>query len=110
MNQLFVNAAWKKVSRIRRIFLITLILITTVVACLFMSNILPHKGSTGLEVAMVLVFGALFAWISIGFWMATAGFVTLMRKYDRFAITSTCLESNRRGELSGRTAILDPHL
>ena len=108
MNQVFVNAAWKKVSRIRRIFLITLILTTTVVACLFMSNILPHKGSTGLEVAMVLVFGALFAWISIGFWMATTGFVTLMRKYDRFAITSTCLENNRQGELSGRTAILIP--
>ncbi|HPD61373.1 MAG TPA: glucans biosynthesis glucosyltransferase MdoH [Thermodesulfobacteriota bacterium] len=108
MNQISVNAAWKKVSRIRRIFLIILLLSTTVIACLFMSNILPHKGSTGLEVAMILVFGALFAWISIGFWTAMAGFVTLMRKYDRFSITSTCLESNLQRKPSGRTAILIP--
>ena len=108
MNHVVVNPAWKKVSRIRRTILLIIILTTTGVACSFMSNILPHKGSTGLEVAIVLVFGALFAWISIGFWTAIAGFVTLMRRFDRFAITSSCREKACRGELPARAAILIP--
>jgi len=104
MNQILEKVAWEKVARRRRFFVILIILSTTLVACWFMANILPHKGATRLELAMVIVFGALFAWISIGFWMAIGGFITLLRRYDRFAITSTINTRN----ISSRTAILIP--
>ena len=42
-----------------------------------MVNVLPHQGATWLEVAIVVFFGALFGWISIGFWTALLGFSTL---------------------------------
>ena len=41
------------------------------------SNVLPHQGGTWLEVAIALFFGALFGWISIGFWTAVLGFLLL---------------------------------
>ncbi|MCX8012628.1 MAG: glucan biosynthesis glucosyltransferase H, partial [Desulfobacterota bacterium] len=106
MSQILDKVVWLKVARRRRLFLILVILSTTLVACWFMANILPHKGTNILELAMVIVFGALFAWISIGFWMAIGGFLTLLKKYDRFAITSnTPLNTSN---ISSRTAILIP--
>jgi membrane glycosyltransferase len=52
-----------------------------------MVNVLPYKGRTWLEVAIAVVFGALFGWISIGFWTAMLGFWVLLRGGDRFDIT-----------------------
>jgi membrane glycosyltransferase len=65
-----------------------LVLIPSIVASGFMANVLPHKGGTWLEIAIMIFFGALFGWISIGFWTALLGFWTLARGRDRFAITS----------------------
>jgi membrane glycosyltransferase len=41
------------------------------------------------ELAMAIAFGALFGWISVGFWTAVFGFFVLLRGGDRFAITKT---------------------
>jgi membrane glycosyltransferase len=71
----------------RRVLLAILVLIPSVLASGFMVNVLPGQGRNGLEVAIVLVFGALFGWISIGFWTALFGFFILLRGRDRFAIT-----------------------
>lgn len=76
---------WEKAARRRRALVSVLILGSTLVAATYMANILPHRGRTGLEIAMVGVFGALFAWISIGFWEAVFGLFTLVRRCDRFA-------------------------
>ena len=47
------------------------------------------RAQTWLELAIVLFFGALFGWISIGFWTAVLGFFTLViAPRDRFAITN----------------------
>ncbi len=78
---------WTRVARRRRWLLVLLILLPTLIASNFMAEVLPYKGRTGLELAIVVFFGALFGWISIGFWTATLGFFTLVRKRDRFAIT-----------------------
>jgi len=58
-----------------------------------MVNVLPNRGSTWLEVAIVAFFGALFGWISIGFWTALLGFLTLVR-HDHFAITTLAPSSD----------------
>jgi membrane glycosyltransferase len=61
-----------------------------------------------LEGAIIVVYCVLFIWISLGFWTAMAGFWTLLKKDDRFAVTRS------RGPLDApirphvRTAILFP--
>jgi membrane glycosyltransferase len=77
---------WTRVAFRRRLLLATLVLLPTIVASGFMVNVLPRGGGTALEVVIVVVFGVLFGWISIGFWAALMGFYCLVRG-DRFAIT-----------------------
>jgi membrane glycosyltransferase len=52
---------------------------TSAVASSYMASVLPQQGRTALELAIALVFGALFGWISIGFWTAIAGCWVLIR-------------------------------
>ncbi len=79
---------WVRVARRRRILLLLLVLAPTVIASAFMVNVLPYQGRTWLEFAIVAFFGALFGWISIGFWTALLGFWVLVRRRDPFAITN----------------------
>jgi len=99
---------WVWAARRRRVLLMLLVLVPSIIASGFMVNVLPHQGKTWLEVAIVLFFGALFGWISIGFWTALFGFYTLMRKRDEFVITN--LDPRDAEPLSGsaRTAIVMP--
>ncbi|HET6304234.1 MAG TPA: glucans biosynthesis glucosyltransferase MdoH [Myxococcota bacterium] len=98
---------WTRAARRRRALLVFLVLIPSVVASGFMQNVLPHRGSTWLEAAIVLVFGALFGWISIGFWTALLGFVTLLRR-DRFAITARGRGRDTALDPAARTALVMP--
>lgn len=70
----------------RRLLIGALILSSSFFASLRMADVLPHGGTKKLEVAIVVVFAILFAWISIGFWEAMVGLFTLMRGKDRFAV------------------------
>jgi len=79
---------WTRVAHRRRLLLAALVLLPTTVASRFMVHVLPHGGDTWLELAITVFFGALFGWISIGFWTALFGFAILVRGRDRFAITS----------------------
>ena len=82
---------------------------TTLIAGSYMARILPHQGRTGLELALVSFFILLFAWISIGFWTALLGFIILLRRYDRFALSNTIGETDSAAAPeSERTAILVP--
>jgi membrane glycosyltransferase len=98
---------WTRVALLRRLLLGVLVLIPTIVASGFMSNVLPHHTSTWIELAIVIFFGALFGWISIGFWTALLGFFTLVLR-DRFAITA--LNGNDDAEIAPEalTAICMP--
>jgi membrane glycosyltransferase len=78
---------WTRVAHWRRLLLVLLVLVPTTIASAFMVNVLPTQGRTWLEVAIVATFGVLFGWVSVGFWTALFGFVTLVRGRDRFAIT-----------------------
>jgi membrane glycosyltransferase len=103
---------WFWVALRRRALLGFLVLIPSVVAAGFMVNVLPHQGRTWLEVAISFFFGALFGWISIGFWTALLGFFTLLRRRDRFAITRLAAPDAQddavRLDPSVRTAIVMP--
>lgn len=99
---------WTRVAHRRRFLLSTLVLIPSTIASGFMLNVLPQQGSTWLEFAIVLFFGALFGWISIGFWTALLGFFTLLRRHSRFAITNIPPEEAGEFRPAGRTAIVMP--
>lgn len=99
---------WVWTARYRRVLLILMVLAPSFVASAFMVNVLPHQGKTWLEVIIVLFFGALFGWISIGFWTALFGFYTLVRKRDRFVITSLDEKQEEPIAAGTRTAIVMP--
>lgn len=101
------EASWSVVAGRRRIVLAFLIFGPTAVAVLRMGAVLPHGGGTVLEKVLLLVFALLFAWISIGFWTAMAGFFTLIRRVDRFAITRP-QPSDTPPRADVRTAIVFP--
>jgi membrane glycosyltransferase len=98
---------WVRSARRRRRLLAGLVLLPTIVATGFMTEVLPHQGGTWLEVAIALVFGLLFGWISIGFWTALIGFGLLVGR-DRFAITSTIADPPAPIAPDARTAIVMP--
>ncbi len=105
----YLNEPWMKKAARRRLVLGTLIFAPTVFAALNMGAVLPHKGTTALEMAILAVFSILFAWISIGFWTAMAGWWTLMRRFDRFVITTTKeREDDEKDDRGAMTAILFP--
>ncbi len=107
MNKV-LRQPWEKAARRRRITLLFLIIGSTVLASSYMADVLPQKGTLPLERVIVLIFGALFAWISIGFWEAVAGFFTLLRRYDQFIITRSVDEQDTSIPSDVRTAILIP--
>jgi membrane glycosyltransferase len=99
---------WTPVAARRRALLAFLVFLPSVVASGFMVNVLPRQGGTWLEVAIVVFFGALFSWISIGFWTALFGFVILARGRERFAITNMDGTDDAPIEDAARTAIVMP--
>ena len=99
---------WLPAARRRRLLLAGLVLIPSVIASGFMVNVLPQQGSTWLEFAIVVFFGALFGWISIGFWTALLGFFTLVGPRSRFAFAYLDPEDLGEFRPDGRTAIVMP--
>jgi membrane glycosyltransferase len=97
---------WQYHGNIRRVVLLTLMLAQTGIATYFMSRVLPYRGMTPLEMAMLALFAILYCWVSAGFWTAMTGFLVLVRG-DRFIIS-------RRGDAgkpidpAARTAIIMP--
>jgi membrane glycosyltransferase len=71
-----------------------------------MIEVLPHQGRTWLETAIVVLFGALFGWISIGFWTALAGFLVLLSRRDRFSVSRKVAEGPI--DPAARTAVIMP--
>ncbi|KAF5049079.1 Glucans biosynthesis glucosyltransferase H [anaerobic digester metagenome] len=108
MKREFLNEPWRKIAARRRLLLLILVLAPALTAAYVMGGLLPHKGRTLLEASIIAVYCVLFIWISLGFWTALAGFWTLLKRDDRFAV------SRSRGELDApirqnvRTAILFP--
>jgi len=105
----FRHEPWSRRAATRRSLFLLLILAPTLISSGYMADVLPHKGTTPLELAIVVVFAALFAWISIGFWTAMLGFYTLVRRTDRFAITQgRWIDGRAAIKPAIRTAILIP--
>jgi membrane glycosyltransferase len=108
MKREFLNEPWRKIAARRRLLLLLLVLTPALISASVMGSLLPHRGGTALEVAILIVYCVLFIWISLGFWTALAGFWTLIKKDDRFAVTRSCDELDAPIRANVKTAILFP--
>ncbi len=99
---------WRRSGRLRRSLLGLLVVLPSIAAGAFMLQILPGHGYPPLEVLLSCFFGALFGWLSIGFWTALFGFGVLLRGGDRFAITRGELAEPATIDPAVRTAIVVP--
>ncbi|MCU0668220.1 MAG: glucans biosynthesis glucosyltransferase MdoH [Myxococcota bacterium] len=99
---------WTWAARRRRTLLAILVWIPSIVAGGFMLDVLPQQGNNPLELAIAICFGALFGWISIGFWTALFGFCLLLTRRDKFAITRSDAKDRKALGDEVLTAIVMP--
>jgi membrane glycosyltransferase len=78
---------WHRIASLRRVVLLLLVLAQTYLATAVMTQVLPYHGTQPLEIALLILFAILTAWISAGFWTAMAGFLLLLRGRDRYAVS-----------------------
>ena len=105
-----VPGRWSAAASRRRIAGLSLIVLQTGFATDLMKTALPYHGRQPLEIAILVLFAILFAWISAGFWTALAGFIVVARKGDRYAITRTIDRDAKATDIpqAARTAIVMP--
>lgn len=99
---------WRRAALLRRSLLLILVAGQTGLAGWFMLSVLPYRGNSALEIAMLVLFALLFAWITFGFWIAVVGFFlrrlggdrqSLLRQQDAATLATTPL---------ARTAVIMP--
>lgn len=102
------NHRWEKTAYRRRFLLGLLIFTTTFVASGYMAFSLPQRGSSVLEVVLVIFFALLFAWISIGFWTSLIGFLMLVKNRPHWLPTHSFAKQNDARLDLPPTAVLMP--
>ncbi len=98
---------WRSRGRSRRTLLILLVLPPSLLAASFMLRVVPEWGGPTLLPVIATLFGALFGWLSLGFWTAAIGFVLLLRGGDRFGIASPDEDASPI-DPEARTAVVMP--
>jgi len=102
------DPARSRVAFRRRLLLLLLILVPSFIASQFMLEVLPHQGSTRLELVILIVFSLLFGWISMGLWIAVLGFFAALRGHDHLAITHDLKPEDEQLDRGVRTAVIMP--
>jgi len=106
-SQTEAGNVWQHLGDVRRITLLTLMLLQTGFATYYMRAVLPYQGTTPIEILLLAMFAVLFCWVSAGFWTAMAGFLVLARGDDQFAI-SHILKQAAPLPTDSKTAIVMP--
>lgn len=99
---------WRRAARWRRVLLLSLTVVPSLLAARFLAQILPEQGTSVLEVLIIALFTILFAWVTSGFWTSVAGFITLIRGKDPFAITASLSQDQHDGLPLSKTAVIMP--
>ncbi len=98
---------WKWRGRCRRALLGILVVVPSLLAGAGFFATLPAQVWLPAEIALAVFFGALFGWISVGFWTALFGFAVLLRRGGRFAIAPPGAPTRPEGD-APRTAVVMP--
>ncbi len=83
----FKTEIWEKSGGKRRLLLLALMALPSLVAAQILYSMLPAHGLLGLNLLVVVLFAVLFSWISVGFWSSLAGMIVLLKNYDKFKVT-----------------------
>jgi membrane glycosyltransferase len=103
-----VRAPWARHGQWRRLLLGLLVLVPSVGAGVAFLATLPARLWLPVELTLAILFGALFGWISVGFWTALFGFAVLLRGSDRFAISRKPGSPTAPLDTSLRVAVVMP--
>lgn len=103
-----LNRPWMRTALRRRLILAILVFVPAFLAAWGVSTILPYNGSTWIEKLLIVVSGVLFAWISVGFWVATIGAFHLLRGKERYLLGKESPPLPEQIATDCRTAILFP--
>lgn len=98
---------WQRSAAIRRSLLLSLVIAQTYIATDFMTRVLPYHGRQPLEIAILVLFTVLFAWVSAGFWTGVVGFLQLLLGGNRSAISGSASDDAPIDD-SARTAVIMP--
>jgi membrane glycosyltransferase len=98
----------KRPMMLRRVVLLVLVVIGAIIGTNAMLEVLPQRGGTWTEQALLLLFALLFAWISAGFWTGLMGFWVMMRGHDPHAITNGLRDAPLTIAPAARTAVIMP--
>lgn len=98
---------WARSALWRRALLGLLVLIPSVVASEFMVGILPHPGFAVIDDILVIVFGLLFGWVSIGLWTSVFGALVILFGSQRW-VSLSAPETGTEVVPGERTAVIMP--
>ncbi|WP_053096239.1 glucans biosynthesis glucosyltransferase MdoH [Frateuria defendens] len=102
---------WRRAGLWRRGILLLMVIAQSALATVFMVQTLPYHGGHWLEVVVLAFFVLLFAWVSVGFWTAIAGFLLLLRGHDRYSVSAAPPSAQTAATplpRDGRTALVMP--
>ncbi len=103
-----VHRGWRSRAIRIRSLLALLVIVPSVVAAWGVSTVLPYHGASLIEKLLVIVSGILFAWVSVGFWVALIGTLTLFRGRCHCLADATLPGSSGEIAPECRTALLFP--
>ncbi|MBF0219339.1 MAG: glucans biosynthesis glucosyltransferase MdoH [Gammaproteobacteria bacterium] len=92
--------------RWRRPIFFTLVILTALFAVTLLASVYQKDGLSPLEIALLILYAILMAWISFSFWAAVIGFILQIRDSDRFAISNQVAPLPLDGE--ARVALVMP--
>lgn len=98
---------WQAAANLRRLALLVLVVGQVYFFTSAMAAVLPYHGRRALEIAILILFAILTAWVSLGFWTAMMGFVVKVTGGDRYAISASAAADAPIGE-QARTAVIMP--
>ena len=79
---------WQTAGNRRRVVLLALIILPSILAAMVMWSLLPSGAGYVLKVIITLLFAVLFSWISVGFWSSLAGLFIMLCRVDKFSLTA----------------------
>ncbi len=98
---------WEHTVALRRLMLIPLTLLPSLLAGLMLYSLLAETTWLPLLFISCALFTILFYWISLGFWSFMAGIAIILRKNDMYSLQHTVAEDSCLDE-NTRTALLFP--
>ena len=108
LGQCSPRPRWRSTAMARRWLLMLAVFLQTGLATNFFLSILPYKGGTYVEISMAVLFAILFAWISVGFWIAILGFCFRRIGGDRHSLLLQQTEDSLLATPLARTAVVMP--